>query len=115
MAITLDHYILKQLDEIIGAEATLLLIQQFQQYAIQQLKAFHRLVQQNNRAALSHAAHRLKGESLQVGALQLGDLCQALETQAKTAEISEITICLTQLEEEMQRVRQALAQVTRHD
>lgn len=115
MAITLDRDNLKQLDKIIGVEATLLLIQQFQHYATQQLNTFHQLVQQDDMDALSHEAHRLKGESLQVGALQLSALCQVLETQAKIAKADEVAICLAQLEEEMIQVRQALAQVAAHD
>ena len=57
---------------------------------------------------LASAAHRLKTSSAEVGAMRLVELCKALEVKARTNALEGVAAMAAQLEEELERVRQAL-------
>jgi signal transduction histidine kinase/CheY-like chemotaxis protein/HPt (histidine-containing phosphotransfer) domain-containing protein len=57
---------------------------------------------------VERAAHKLKSSSRQVGATQLGRLCESLERQARSGDESGAGARVPQLEQELARVRRAL-------
>lgn len=108
---SIDRRALASLKEIMGTEATMLLVNQFIAYAVQQIAALRQCVTQNDSDTLRRKAHQLKGESMQIGALHLGTLCKELETVAKQNSLSDAIYYLTQIESEIQRVDTALTQI----
>lgn len=57
---------------------------------------------------LQRAAHTLKGNSFQLGANALGDICFTMEKLAKSGSIDGAADLLVQIEQEFQRVKQEL-------
>lgn len=107
----IDLRALKHLQEIMGEETTRLLSQQFVEYAAQQLAAMQQSVRQNDNETLRRKAHQLKGESLQIGAIHLGNLCKNLEVLIKSNRVESIKICLVDISTEIQRVNAMLIQM----
>ncbi len=64
---------------------------------------------QGDRAALGGLAHRLKSSSRTVGALDLGELCQRLESACRQAEGDEVSQLLACCEQEAALVQRELA------
>ena len=54
--------------------------------------------------ATGAAAHKLKSSSLSVGALALGELCDAMEQAGKTGQVEALTVLLPRFEAEMAAV-----------
>jgi CheY-like chemotaxis protein/signal transduction histidine kinase len=103
-----DPKALRHLQEIIGEDTARLLSQQFVAYATQQLAAMQQSVRQNDNETLRRKAHQLKGESMQIGAIHLGNLCKNLESLAKSNRSESIKTCLVDIEAEIQRVNTTL-------
>jgi len=57
---------------------------------------------------VSSAAHRLKSSSAEVGALRLAELCKQLEVKGRTNALEGAAAMASELERELERVRQAL-------
>jgi len=112
---SLDPQVLEHLGEVLGTPAKLRLIQQFLEYAPQQLSALQQLLANRETEALFRKAHQFRGESLQIGAQQLGNLCKELENLAQSNQLAMASICLTKLTQELTRVSHILSQVNHHD
>jgi CheY-like chemotaxis protein len=76
------------------------------------LAALHEALAHKDAEALQRAAHRLKGSSSQIGAVQIVRLCTDLEHQARIADLTGAPETLRRLDEAFDRLRahlQALA------
>lgn len=111
----LDPQMLKHIEKIMGPEMTIMLIQQFMDYAPQQLAALQQSIAIGDTETLRQQAHQFKGESLQIGANQLSALCQKMETLAQKGQLETASASCAKLETEWARVKAALTQVSRHE
>ncbi|HDN26030.1 MAG TPA: Hpt domain-containing protein [Thioploca sp.] len=111
----LDPQMLKHIEKIMGPEMTIMLIQQFMDYAPQQLAALQQSIAIGDTETLRQQAHQFKGESLQIGANQLSALCQKMETLAQKGQLEAASANCAKLETEWARVKAALTQVSRHE
>lgn len=77
----IDQAVFAGLVEMTGGEMDFVdeLVDTFLEDGANQLDAMRAAVEQGDIASLTRAAHSLKSGSLNVGALQLGELCRALE------------------------------------
>jgi HPt (histidine-containing phosphotransfer) domain-containing protein len=73
-----------------------------------QLDALCRAVNSKNGAAVSAAAHKLKGSCGNVGAEGLVALCQKLETSAKASRLHELPDLFQQVRREFEEANEAL-------
>ncbi|NJN67022.1 MAG: hypothetical protein HC884_10075 [Chloroflexaceae bacterium] len=70
-------------------------------------------IAQNSADRLTRTAHSLKSSSAQLGALNLSTICQDLETRGRGGSLEGAAERIAQIEEEYQRVEQALSKVAR--
>lgn len=112
---SLDYEVLKQLEEVIGPEMTVQLAQNFINYAPQQLTTLQQLAITDERDGLRHQAHQFKGETSQLGATRMSEICKEIEILAPIGTTDAITVCLAQLQTELTHVREALTQMIHHD
>jgi HPt (histidine-containing phosphotransfer) domain-containing protein len=84
----IDAAAFANLVEITGGEMEFVdeLVDTFLEDARAQVDAMHAAVAGGDVASLGRAAHSLKSGSLNVGALRLGELCRALEEDARGAD-----------------------------
>jgi PAS domain S-box-containing protein len=66
--------------------------------AEQQVGDIHAAVAAGEAAAIIGTAHKLKSAARTVGAILLGDLCQQLETAARTADTKQVDVLVNRLE-----------------
>lgn len=76
--------------------------------APRQLEALGRAVSSEDRAAVSAAAHKLKGSCGNVGAEGLVALCQKLEASGKASRLQELPDLFQQLSREFEEVNETL-------
>lgn len=112
---SLDEQILKQLEEVMGREMTMQLAQNFIEHASQQLITLQQLATNAERDELRRKAHQFKGESSQLGATRMSEICKEIEILAPVGSTAAITAYLAQLQTELTHVREALTQVTHND
>jgi len=105
----LDHNMLKDLDKIMGYDMRVLLIQEFITYAPPQIATLQQIFNAGDTEALWHKAHQFKGECLQIGANQLGILCQNLETLAKNGQLELMSATLDKLQTELARLKKTVS------
>jgi two-component system sensor histidine kinase/response regulator len=106
----LDQEILSKLNEMMGEETQYSLYQQLMVYVPQQFALMRQSIATNDQTMLRRLAHRLKGETLQIGAMRFGQLCKKLELLAYDGQLQEASVYLTRLENEWKHVITALAQ-----
>jgi len=111
---TIDFQMLKQFEKSIGSEIVLTLIEQFMDYVPQQLVALQQSVAIGNSEALRSQVHQFKGESLQIGANQLSNLCQQLEILAQEGQLETAPANITQIEQEWAKVKIVLTHQVNH-
>ena len=109
----IDLKMLKRFEDIMGPEMAITLIEQFLTYASQQLVDLQQSITKGNSESLRHQAHQLKGESLQLGANQLGALCEQLEILAQEGQLETAPANLAQIETEWAKVKAALSSGTK--
>ncbi len=100
VAPTYDPETLKTLEKIVGAETTRLFIQQFIDSATEHLANLQQWVATGNANELRRKAHQFKGESFQLGAIQLGVLCEKMETLAQQGSLKKVHANLVKIEAE---------------
>ncbi len=86
-----------------------LLIDQFLEESAKRLASLRQAAAGSQPEALRDSAHSLRGSSGVIGARHLSALCVQLEAKGKSGSLDGIDALLDQLEQEMQRVREALA------
>jgi HPt (histidine-containing phosphotransfer) domain-containing protein len=106
----LDETALQNLRDMVGGETAFLeeLIHTYLEDASQLLADMRRAVEEKDAAALRLAAHSLKSNSAEFGALALSALCKDLEMQAKAGDLSGAGEKVAQAEAMYEGVSQAL-------
>jgi CheY-like chemotaxis protein/PAS domain-containing protein len=112
----LEHSVLHSLQKIMGADLHPLL-QQFIYTLPAQVVELNDLFAHAQWEMLARKAHRLRGESLQIGAMRIGQLCQFIELEAKSNSVSpeSLSILLPQLSTELTAFTTAISEVLPHD
>ncbi|OUD12148.1 hypothetical protein TPSD3_13555 [Thioflexithrix psekupsensis] len=112
----LEHSVLQNLQKIMGVDLYPLL-QQFIYTLPAQVVELNDLFAHAQWEMLARKAHRLRGESLQIGAMRIGQLCQFIELEAKSSSISpeSLSILLPQLSTELTAFTTAISEVLPHD
>lgn len=110
----IDERILGSLRKVLG-DGVETVIEQFINYAPQQLKTLQNALREQDSEALRQKAHQFKGESVQIGALHLGELCKKLEVLAKDKTLQELPDLIQRIEVEMMRVLEILQGEISHE
>lgn len=110
----LDQTVIKTLQVEMGMDV-LPLLQQLTDSIAHQLNEFQALAVAAEFEQLRRQAHRLKGESFQMGAMRIGELCQALEAEAKAERLDQVSPLLAQLTTALADLQHATQQVALHD
>jgi HPt (histidine-containing phosphotransfer) domain-containing protein len=84
------------------------LIDLFVEETPQRLAAIANAAAGANPQALAREAHALKGSSAHLGATRMYALCETLEEQGRAGSVRGVQPLMTVLEEEFDRVREAL-------
>jgi HPt (histidine-containing phosphotransfer) domain-containing protein len=111
----IDQKMLDDLKLMMGSELQMLFIQNFLDGVPAQIEELHRAAQECDDKKVRQKSHRLKGESLQMGANALAAICQQLEYIAKENQSTEYIILLKRLETEFQNVKILLLQENGHE
>ncbi|WP_353571040.1 Hpt domain-containing protein [Candidatus Albibeggiatoa sp. nov. BB20] len=106
----IDFTMLHHLEEIMGSETSLMLLQQFIAYIPEQYAQLAQAFEQQDYEYLRYKSHQFKGECLQMGAVLVGQACKELEDKAKTMHTKNIASCLEKLHYESQRAIALLKQ-----
>jgi CheY-like chemotaxis protein len=106
----LDPAALQNLNELIGGEAAFLteLIETFLQDAPKLIADMDQAVTKENAAALHLAAHSLKSNSADFGAILLSTLCKELEQMGRNKSLAGAAALMPQLYHEYHRTEAAL-------
>ncbi len=106
----LDPAAIQRLREMVGEDDAFLveLIDTFLQDAPRLLADMHRTAEQEDAAELRLAAHSLKSNSADFGALALSGMCQELEEMGKVGALDGAAEIVTRSEEEYKQVKTAL-------
>lgn len=115
---TIDRKMLADLKLMMGSELQMLFIQNFLDGVPGQIEELHKAIPEGDDKKVRQKAHRLKGESLQMGANGLAAICQLIEYAAKEGQPTESTqyvVLLERLEAEFQSVKILLQQENSHE
>lgn len=107
----LDQAVLSEIQTVCGAEASEFLIASFDTYlreAPPLIQAIRGAIVQSQAEALNRACHSLKTMSAALGAIELAQLCQALESMGKNGQVPTSLEAFDRLSNEYQRVKLAL-------
>jgi PAS domain S-box-containing protein len=107
----LDPTVLTELRQFQGegeSDIVVELAEAFQSETPPLLEALHVAVREEQPEALKRAAHNLKGSSYNIGARTMAETCSDLESLGKQGTVQGATELITKLEQEYQRVCQAL-------
>lgn len=91
----IDQARLRELEEDFGAEDLAEIVDAFLEEALEAVEAMQNMDPENDGEGIARHLHFLKGCARNVGAVALGDYCEALEAQPGTAASSEVTTKLT--------------------
>lgn len=108
---SVDFRELEQLDHIMGSGTAELFAKRFAEYAPQQLAEMRQIFIKGDIENLRRKAHQFKGESLQIGATQLGMLCKELEQKVLAGQLDTVATDLDVIEMEIEHVRASLSRV----
>jgi PAS domain S-box-containing protein len=114
-AAILDSAALERLRDLSGGDAKFIseLIDTFLDSAPQLLANMRQALKKEDAAGLRLAAHSLKSNSADFGAMSLHSLCQELETLAKAGALTGAAELLAQIEAEYEKVKAALKSVAK--
>lgn len=107
---SIDKATIGELKQVMGDEFPLL-IDTFNSDSAVRLQAIREGIAAADPEAVRLAAHSFKGSAGNLGAAGLTDLCQQLETQSMTGQLTGGNQLLTQIELEYEQVKSALAGV----
>jgi HPt (histidine-containing phosphotransfer) domain-containing protein len=110
-----DYHHLQHLEGIMGHEMTLLLVQQFLQQLPLQIQALRASIVSHDAGNIRRNAHRFKGESLQIGAIRLGKLCEKIEFLAQQNDLETLFPYLATIETELAQLTLILNSVGNDD
>lgn len=110
----LDQTVLHTLQVVMEIDV-LPLLQQFANTMTQQLQQLHYLLNMAQAEDIRQQAHRLKGESFQIGAMRMGYLWQWIEIEAKQNHLAAMSAVLPQLTTALTELQTAIQQVGFHE
>jgi len=113
---SVEPAVLNRLYSVIGKDRPQMLvdlINTFLRDVPQRFAEIERCLQQEDLEGARSMAHPLKSSAASLGALQFSRLCQHIEDAAQRADLAEVTRRYGQLQEEYERVQQALEQYKR--
>ncbi len=102
-AAVFDAKIFSDLKQVLGDKFATIL-QQFLEYAPQQLKQLQKAKIQQDCEGLRRKAHQFKGEAAQIGAIELSRLCKELEMLARSGNVNMANELLQRIDTEVKRV-----------
>ncbi|MCK5720386.1 MAG: Hpt domain-containing protein [Thiomargarita sp.] len=105
---TFDPNNLAHLSKIIGQDMVQQVTQQFIESIPQYLIDIQEILTANDIKRLRHKIHQFKGESLQLGAMQLSCLCEQIENSIKQEKLKQIPIYLDKMEAEFIQLKMVL-------
>ena len=106
---TLDAKALDNIREIDAGGAVLAeVIAMYLDEAVRHVARLQAALTAHDAGEIGRAAHAFKSASLNVGALQLGELCRSLERQGKAGELSGAPDTVRAIERQLERVRPLL-------
>jgi len=110
---TIDRTALNQLIESIGGDKAFLseLIYSFSVDTPRLIESMRKARATNDAETFRRAAHSLKSNSANFGALNLAHLCKTLEEAGKRGELEGVERNIAQIENEFEQVKRALAKV----
>lgn len=103
----LDAHLLQELKMVMGADFPLLL-DTFERDSRQRLLHVQQACDQADFEGLRHTAHSFKGSSGNLGAQQLANLCQTIETAAREQDLAAVQAALAPLPEALEQALAAL-------
>ncbi len=103
----LDTSIIEDLRKQLGDDVEFIL-HQFLDYMSHQLQAIQAATLEKDSESIRHIVHQFKGESLQIGATSLGEICKNIETFAKRQQIDAISATIPQLKTAIEHVHSAI-------
>jgi HPt (histidine-containing phosphotransfer) domain-containing protein len=108
--VTLDPEAMTRLLEITGGDRAFVdeLVDTFVDDARAQIAALRSAREAGDIDALVRPAHSLKSNAANVGATLLGDLCRALEADARAGDVPDLAARISAVETESDAVREAL-------
>ncbi len=98
---------IEQLKELLGSDFALL-VSAFDQDNRVHLNSLEGLISSGDHQQVSREAHSIKGASSNLGALELADLCQQLESSAKQGDLSRASDLLEKIKVEFEIVIEVL-------
>lgn len=110
-ASSIDNRILGELKQIAGEEADQMIAELIQNYKIDSLPVLTHLqqaIEQTDSRTIKKTAHTLRSMSINLGAVQLGELCKTLEIDVIQMSFAQMKDLLAQIELEYGRVKNAL-------
>lgn len=107
---TLDRSVLEELREYSGEEQDLAeeLIELFLEESPQQLLALQSALRNADSAEVERRSHRLKGSAGSIGAMRLREICEGLESAARTSPERLAETADTEVAAELDALRKAL-------
>jgi PAS domain S-box-containing protein len=111
IAAVLDLEAFQALEEMLGQDTVLVdVIEHYLEEAPKLLQTLTLAVAEGNVTALEQAAHSLKSSSAMLGAIQISQLCQQLETMGEQNTLTGATELLSRLRREYETIEVALQQ-----
>ena len=108
----LDKRKLEELREIVGGQEYLVeLIDAFLDEAPRLLADLQRGFDQKDAATLTRAAHSLKSNSADFGAVEFNGLCKDLESKGRAGSLEQAAALIARAEEEFEKVKTALERI----
>lgn len=107
----LDSTVIEGLRQMAGEDADEMLRELIQVYledAPQRLSAMQAAVDRSDAVALQQATHALRSVSVTVGAIKLGNLCEVLESNAKTQNLQDASTLVSQINSAFLSIKAAL-------
>jgi CheY-like chemotaxis protein len=101
---------LKQLEEDYGKEMVMKIVEMFIPDAEVRLAKITEAIEQQDFKALEEAAHALKSGAANIGAREMAQLCERLETQGELGDLGEASEFMKKLSASWPEVRSALIQ-----
>ena len=104
----LDHKFIEKIREYGGKNALAEIVELYFADQVQLLDNIRQALAANDSARLRDRAHALKGCSINLGAVEIGSLCEKIERLSADGELREAAAMVDQLEFEASAVRQEL-------
>ena len=113
----IDREVLDNLLEAVGGDGEFLaeLLETYIADTPQQFKTMHEALSEGNPGNFRRAAHSLKSNSANFGAVELSQKAKALEEMGKSGDLNQAGEALSEVEDEYTRVKSALEMIQKDE